>query len=90
MEDRIGLHFTDDEYKLIIESLLFASTTDVSANWTESDNNKMLEMAIIIKNLIEIVGQRSLKIDKKRISILKGVRYEDTNRAKQIKKVFKI
>ena len=40
-----GIQFTAEEKQLLIEVLLFSSVTDVCAEWTSAQNEKLLDLA---------------------------------------------
>ena len=48
MENNISLNVTPEEYKFLLEALLFSSSVDACANWDLTDVLKMVDMA---KNL---------------------------------------
>ena len=79
------VELTDEEIKHILEALIFSSTVDVCANWEEVDNNKMLDIALKIKQYVPKV-----KLSKKRVDIEKDMLHEDKERVKIIQKEFKI
>ena len=73
------VELTDEEIKHILEALIFC------ANWEEVDNNKMLDIALKIKQYVPKV-----KLSKKRVDIEKDMLHEDKERVKIIQKEFKI
>jgi hypothetical protein len=48
--DNIILNLTYEEYKTILESLVFSCSTDISASWYEADYQSMKNLAIKMRN----------------------------------------
>ena len=51
MDETIDINLTVEEYKLILESLLFACSVDVSAKWYEEDIEKFKSLCFRLRKI---------------------------------------
>jgi hypothetical protein len=72
MNDKVNLELQKSELNQIVESLLFASSVSVGADWKEDACNKMFEIAKKIKN---VLGS-DLKLE--HVNFFKEEYYEDS------------
>ena len=49
-EKKVKITLTEDQASTLIESLLFSSSTNIGAEWTEACCNRMVDIAIVIKD----------------------------------------
>jgi hypothetical protein len=49
-DKKIKLTLTEEQANILIESLLFSSSTNISSEWSEEHNNIMVDLAINVKN----------------------------------------
>lgn len=75
-----------DDAKYILEALLFAGCVDVSANWNEKDNKKILNLAKRIKIQIDEKSADEIKLSKIK---LEKPPYDNDENAKLVKEILK-
>lgn len=73
MSNKISLELDVDQTNRIIESLLFASSVSVGADWKKEECESMLDIARQLKNTL---GNDQLKLDN--INFFKEDHYEDS------------
>ena len=49
-DKKIKLTLTEEQANILIEALLFSSSTNISSEWSEEHNNIMVNLAINVKN----------------------------------------
>lgn len=75
-----------DDAKYILEALLFAGCTDVSAKWTMEDNKKILDLAKRMKTQIDEKSSDIVKLSNVK---LEKSPYENKELALMVKQVLK-
>lgn len=46
----LSVKLTEEQANLLIESLLFASSVNICSEWSDADKNRLVDLAVEIKN----------------------------------------
>lgn len=64
-------NLTEDQYRLILEALLFSASTSVNAEWYLEETNTLFDCALKLR-------KENPKITSKGVTIFKEKKYEDS------------